>query len=157
MVSPAVRREIEKILRMKTNDLAALRRTFDGGQGERPSTNAILALCDEVEALRAANAALAREIVELKKTTTWGECLGYDGKPRVVTTEGGACGEVFDSANAKLIERPDGAPELEPACEAASMQRLARRSADKSGAPDSERSGRSGVGGDSKTNNTNIQ
>jgi hypothetical protein len=51
--------------------------------------------------------------------------------------------------NAKLIERPDGAPELEPACEAASMQRLARRSADKSGAPDSERSGRSGVGGDS--------
>lgn len=28
--------------------------------------------------------------------------------------------------NAKLIERPDGAPELEPACEAASMQRLAR-------------------------------
>ena len=29
-------------------------------------------------------------------------------------------------ANAKLIERPDGAPELEPAREAASMQRLAR-------------------------------
>ena len=55
-------------------------------------------------------------------------------------------------ATAKLIERPDGAPELEPACEAASMQRLARRSTDKSGAPDAASAGSGGAGGDSKTN-----
>lgn len=34
--------------------------------------------------------------------------------------------EVVAVERRKLIERPDGAPELEPACEAASMQRLAR-------------------------------
>lgn len=35
------------------NDLEAMRRIFNGGQGERPSHNTALQLCDEVERLRA--------------------------------------------------------------------------------------------------------
>ena len=50
----------------KPNDLATLRRTFYAGTGERRAGNPILKLCDEVETLRAANAALARRVVELE-------------------------------------------------------------------------------------------
>ncbi len=47
-------------------DLAAIRRIFDGGSGERPSSNTVLQLCDEVEQLRETNAALAREVAQLR-------------------------------------------------------------------------------------------
>ncbi len=35
-----------------TNNIADIRRTFDGGQGERPSHNVVLQLCDELEKSR---------------------------------------------------------------------------------------------------------
>ncbi len=56
------------------NNLADIRRTFNGGQGERQSHNVALQLCDEIETLRKANIALGRllcaerlENSELKK------------------------------------------------------------------------------------------
>jgi len=47
------------------NNLESIRRTFDGGQGERPSHNVALQLCDEIEALRKANIELGRTVTAL--------------------------------------------------------------------------------------------
>ncbi len=42
------------------NNIADIRRTFNGGQGERPSHSVVLKLCDELETLRKANIELGR-------------------------------------------------------------------------------------------------
>ncbi len=48
---------------MKTNDLPDIRRVFANWHGA--PRNVVTDLCDEVEQLRAANAALARRVVDL--------------------------------------------------------------------------------------------
>lgn len=52
------------------NNLDAIRRTFNGGTGERPAGNVALQLCDEVEILRKANADLGEQLI-ITRTENW--------------------------------------------------------------------------------------
>lgn len=80
---------------MIANDIPAVRRVAYPGHGERPGGNFVLLLCDEIEQLRAASAALARSLAAARAAA--GDLLTFfppEHKARLgaiaLLTEGGA-------------------------------------------------------------------